>query len=189
MSDTAGDTEFSAFVTARYAALARTAYLLTGSRPAAEDLVQTALAKTYASWHRIRDREAVEGYVRRVMVTTHTSWWRALRDRETPVPDPSMRSGAQAIGSDDEMDAAISTLSDRTEIWPHVLALPRSQRAVIVLRYYEQLSEAEIAAALGISAGAVKSHASRAMTTLRTRLSEARPAGLRSSRDNAGGAR
>ena len=88
--DEQGRQAFSAWVTARSGPLLRTAYLLTGSRPDAEDLLQTALAKTYLAWDRIREREAVDGYVRRVMVNTQTSWWRRRRvdDRAPPVLVP-----------------------------------------------------------------------------------------------------
>ena len=79
--------DFRSYVVARSAALLRTAYLLTGNRADAEDLLQTALAKTYLSWDRIRDREAVDGYVRRVMVNTQTSWWRRRKVDERPTDE------------------------------------------------------------------------------------------------------
>ena len=79
--------DFRSYVAARSAALLRTAYLLTGNRADAEDLLQTALAKTYLSWDRIREREAVDGYVRRVMVNTQTSWWRRRKVDEHPTDE------------------------------------------------------------------------------------------------------
>ena len=91
------DVEFGAFVGARSAALLRTAYLVTGHRQSAEDLLQTALAKTYLAWNRIDSPESVEAYVRRVMVTTHVSWWRKHKGREqttdpqVDADDPSER--------------------------------------------------------------------------------------------------
>ena len=81
------DEAFSGFVAARSTALLRTAYLLTGDRGQAEDLVQTALAKTYLAWDRIADIEAVEAYVRRTIVTTNISWWRRRRVREVTVAE------------------------------------------------------------------------------------------------------
>src|SRR4028119_112749 len=82
--DASAREDFRSFVVARSAALLRTAYLLTGNRADAEDLLQTTLAKTYLAWDRIADREAVDGYVRRVMVNTQTSWWRRRKVDEHP---------------------------------------------------------------------------------------------------------
>jgi RNA polymerase sigma-70 factor (sigma-E family) len=150
------------FITARSAALLRSAYLLVGDRAHAEDLLQTALIKTYLAWPRIRDRGALEAYVRRTMATTATSWWRGRRFRERPqlqVPD---RAEADPVDPRIEHDA----------MWALLRSLPPRQRAVLVLRYYEGLGEAEIADALHMSRGTVKSHASRALTALRDRLTQ-----------------
>ena len=160
--DRADEEAFQSFIAARSVALLRTGYLLVGDLGRAEDLLQTALVKTYLAWPRIRDAGAVEGYVRRTMVTTATSWWRGRRYRERVVdrvPD--------APGTDD-----IAHLVERDAMWEHLQALPAKQRAVLVLRYYEGLAEAEIADALGISRGTVKSHTSRALATLRRRLTD-----------------
>lgn len=149
---------FRDYVASSSAALLRTAYLLTGDRDDAEDLLQTALAKAYLSWDRIRDPAAAHAYVRRVLVTTHTSWWRRRRDREVvtdTVPQPS--SARDATADADLHDA----------LWSALLRLPRRQRAAVVLRYYEDLSEAETAAVLGVSVGTVKSTTSRALAKLR----------------------
>jgi RNA polymerase sigma-70 factor, ECF subfamily len=154
------ESEFREFVGARSSALLRTAYLLTGDRALAEDLLQTALTKTYLSWHRVRDRAAAEAYVHRILVTTATSWWRTRWRREAPaesVPDISVADQT-------------AELDDRDLIWRHLRALPVRQRAVLVLRYYEDRSEAEVAALLRCSTGTVKSHTSRALATLRRRL-------------------
>ncbi len=155
------DAEFSAYMTARQPTLLRTAYLLTGDRHAAEDLVQTALAKLYLSWDKVQRREAVDGYVRRILVNEHNSLWRrAWRRREVStdfVPDRA--------GPPDRVDDG-----DGAALWEFVQTLPRKQRAVIVLRYYEELSEAETADVLGISIGTVKSQASRALASMRTRI-------------------
>lgn len=158
--DRAEEATFREFVATRSGALLRTAYLLVGDRARAEDLLQTALVKTYTAWHRIREPAALESYVRRTMATTATSWWRGRPYRERPVWRLPERPG---------MDEAHHR-SERDAMWGHLRALPAKQRAVLVLRYYEGFSEAEIAEVLGISAGTVKSHAARALGTLRDRI-------------------
>jgi RNA polymerase sigma-70 factor (sigma-E family) len=153
------DADFEAWMTARQPALLRTAYLLTRDQHAAEDLVQTTLAKLYLAWDRIRDREHVDAYARRALVNEHRSAWRRpFRRREVVTDRPPERGVAAEY--DDRHDA----------IWSLVATLPGRQRAVLVLRYYEELSEAETADALSISVGTVKSQASRALATLRERL-------------------
>ena len=149
------------FVATRSSALLRTAYLLTGDRGQAEDLVQAALTKAYLSWHRIRDKGAIEAYVRRTMVTTSTSWWRRRWRGEEPtdvLPD-------RAAGSD--FGAAHA---DRDELWQLLRRLSARQRAVLVLRFYEDMGEAEVAAVLGMSRGTVKTHTSRALAAMRQEL-------------------
>lgn len=156
--DEQGREEFRAYVTARSAGLLRTAYLLTGSRADAEDLLQTALAKTYLAWDRIREREALDGYVRRVMVNTQTSFWRRRRVDERPAGElPERSTGRDATADLDLHDA----------LWSALAGLPRRQRAMLVLRYYEDMSEAETASVLGVSVGTVKSTTSRALSRLR----------------------
>lgn len=158
---TGRDAEFEQYMLARQPSLLRTAYLLTGDRHAAEDLVQTALAKLYLSWDRVQRRELVDGYVRRILVNEHNSLWRrAWRRREfttDSVPD--------TVGVTDQHDLGV-----RDALWEFVQTLPRKQRAVVVLRYYEDLPEAEVAEILGISVGTVKSQASRALAALRGRV-------------------
>lgn len=155
------DAEFAAYMAARQASLLRTAYLLTGDQHTAEDLVQTAFAKLYLSWDKVQRRELVDGYVRRILVNENNSLWRrAWKRRETStdtVPD------RQAVTDthDDGVKAAL---------WEFVQSLPRKQRAVVVLRFYEDLSEAEVADILGISVGTVKSQSSRALAALRSRV-------------------
>lgn len=156
---TSRDEEFSAYMAARQPALLRTAYLLTGDRAGAEDLVQNALAKLYLSWDRVREREAIDGYVRRIIVNEHNSLWRRAWKRREHSTD-SMPERPAVDEYDDGQGAAL---------WTFVQSLPPKQRAVIVLRYYEELSEAETAATLGISVGTVKSQASRALAGLRQR--------------------
>jgi len=156
------DADFTAYLQARQAALLRTAYLLTGDRHQAEDLVQTSFAKLYLAWDKVRDRESVDAYARRILVNEHNSLWRRAwkrNERTTEVlPDVPV-----VDEYDDGTNAAL---------WAAVQTLPRKARAVLVLRYYEQLSEAETADVLGISVGTVKSQTSRALATLRTDLRE-----------------
>ncbi|MEV6816605.1 SigE family RNA polymerase sigma factor [Micromonospora sp. NPDC051296] len=152
--------EFRDFVTARSGALLRTAYLLTGDWGTAEDLLQTALTKTYLAWKRLGGIEAIEPYARRVMVNTSTSWWRRRWHGERPTETLPERAAA------DEIEQQL----DRDVLWRHLRALPARQRAVLVLRYYEDMSEAQTAALLDISPGTVKSQTSRALSTLRRRL-------------------
>ena len=153
--------EFREFVAARSTALLRTAYLLSGGDWAlAEDLLQATLTKTYLAWGRIRDREALDSYVRRTLATTATSWWRRRWHAERPA----------AVLPETALSDPGSEFDERDALWRLVLALPVRQRAVLVLRFYEDLSEAEIADALGLSPGTVKSHASRALATLRAEL-------------------
>ncbi|MGC4853975.1 SigE family RNA polymerase sigma factor [Micromonospora sp. DT4] len=152
--------EFREFVAARSAALLRTAYLLAGDWATAEDLLQTALTNTYLAWKRLGGIEAVEPYARRVMVNTSTSWWRRRWHGERPTEVLPERPGV------DEIERQL----DRDVLWRHLKELPSRQRAVLVLRYYEDMSEAQTAALLDISPGTVKSQASRALATLRRRM-------------------
>ncbi|MEU8296528.1 SigE family RNA polymerase sigma factor [Micromonospora sp. NPDC048909] len=152
--------EFREFVAARSGALLRTAYLLTADWATAEDLLQTALTKTYLAWKRLGGIEAIEPYARRVMVNTSTSWWRRRWHGERPTEVLPERAAA------DEIEQQL----DRDVLWRHLSALPTRQRAVLVLRYYEDMSEAQTAALLDISPGTVKSQTSRALATLRKRM-------------------
>jgi len=154
--DAEGREAFQAYVAGRSPALLRTAYLLTGNRADAEDLLQTALAKTYLAWDRIREREALDGYVRRVLVTTQTSFWRRKRP-EALYDEVPERAGRDQLADSDLHDA----------LWTALGQLSRKQRAAVVLRYYEDLSEAETARVLGVSVGTVKSTTSRALSLLR----------------------
>ena len=144
---------FREFVQARTPALSRTAYLLTGDAHLAEDLVQTALFKAARSWGRIQGDP--EPYVRRILYTQNISWWRQRRLQETalgsydgpaPVGDPDLRLS---------LEQALARLTTR-------------QRTVLVLRYFEDLTEVQTAHALGISAGTVKSTSRQALARLRT---------------------
>ncbi|MGI8628405.1 MAG: SigE family RNA polymerase sigma factor [Geodermatophilaceae bacterium] len=153
--------EFRDFVVARSPALLRVAFLLTGDRGHAEDLLQTALMKTSRRWTKLADRDASYAYVRRVMVNTQTSWLRRRRVVENfvdVVPD----SAAQL---DD-----FSAVEGRA--LPALAQLPAGMRVVLVLRFYEDLSEAETARLLGCSAGTVKSQTSRGLDRLRSYFAE-----------------
>lgn len=145
---------FRDYVAGRSAALLRTAYLLTGNRPDAE---QTALAKTYLAWGRIREPAALDAYVRRAMVNSRTSLWRRRRVDEYATAELPELPGPDRTAALDLHDA----------LWQALGRLPRRQRAAVVLRYYEDLTEAETADALGIAAGTVKSTVSRALLRLR----------------------
>jgi RNA polymerase sigma-70 factor (sigma-E family) len=153
----ADDPSFRDYVAARTPSLLRTAYLLTGNLADAEDLVQSALAKTYVAWNRIEDRSALDGYVRRAMVNTHISWWRRRRLDEFPTDEIPDRAVADPSGHSDLQDS-LRRAVDR---------LPQRMRAAVVLRFYEDMTEAEVADALGVSLGTVKSTVSRAVAKLR----------------------
>jgi RNA polymerase sigma-70 factor (sigma-E family) len=152
----ADETEFDAFVVARSPGLLRTAYLLTGDRQRAEDLLQTALSKAWFAWRRIEQEP--EPYVRRIMATTAASWWRRRWTGETPtseVPETLVPP---------ESERAV----ERNDLWQAVRHLPPRQRAVVVLRYLEDRSEAETAQLLSCAPGTVKSQAAKALAKLRS---------------------
>ncbi|HEX6870095.1 MAG TPA: SigE family RNA polymerase sigma factor [Micromonosporaceae bacterium] len=157
------EVEFGQFVAARSGALLRTAFLLVGDWSHAEDVLQVALTKTYLAWRRMGQIDSVDAYARRVLVTTATSWWRRRWHGERPVDVLPERAGA------DRFDQYL----DRAELWQHVRALPVRQRAVLVLRFYEDLTEAETAQVLGVAVGTVKSQCARALAALRARISDA----------------
>lgn len=148
---------FGDYVRARGASLLRAAHALTGNRADAEDLVQATLVKAYQSWDSVTDPAAVDTYVRRVMVNTHISVWRRRRVDEYPtdqLPD--------SAAADDTEDSDLQDLVQRA-----LDRLPRRMRAAVMLRYYDDMSEPEVAAALGVSVGTVKSTVARAVAKLR----------------------
>ena len=158
-SSTDADDKFVAFVKAHGRALARTATLITGDPVAGEDLLQTALAQTYARWRRCRDIDDLEQYVRVVLVRAHISWRRRMSSGEvTHDLDPE-----EHLGPD-----IAERLVDRRVLLQALRRLPPKQRAALVLRYFDDLSEAATAAALGCSQGSVKQHTSRGLARLRT---------------------
>jgi RNA polymerase sigma-70 factor (sigma-E family) len=156
----AAEMEFADWMAARQGGLVRTAYLLTGSQHAAEDLVQATLTKLYLAWDRILDHQQVDAYARRALVNEHRSTWRRTSRRPEVLSNALPDEGREQPSYDGEREA----------VWRFVQGLPPRQRAVIVLRYYEDLSEAETATLLGISTGTVKSQASRALASLRERV-------------------
>ena len=146
------------FVQMHSRALLRTAWLLTGNWAAAEDLVQAALAKCWTRWSRIAAMEHPEAYVRRVLVTTYLGWRRRRWNAETVVEVlPDEPDAVDAYGAADLRDTLLAAMRQ----------LPPRQRAVVALRYFQDLSEAETADALGCAVGTVKSQTSRAFTALR----------------------
>lgn len=157
------DQEFAAYMAARQPSLLRTAYLLTGDQHTAEDLVQTALAKLYLSWDKVQRRELIDGYVRRILVNENNSLWRRSWKRREVTTEYLPDSPAPSQEADDGQGDAL---------WEFVQTLPKKQRAAIVLRYYEELSEAETAAVLGVSVGTVKSQTSRALATMRAKVAD-----------------
>jgi RNA polymerase sigma-70 factor (sigma-E family) len=164
VGNTDREADFTAYVLARQRHFARFAYLLTGDPHSAEDLVQTALAKVYRRWDRIEG--APDAYVRRVIINEHNSWWRRTwRHREV--------TGSDLITYADP-PAPPDTYADG-DLRAHIRNLPPQQRAAIVLRYYEDLTEAQTAAILGVSVGTVKSHTSRALSSLRVKMMEVTP--------------
>jgi RNA polymerase sigma-70 factor (sigma-E family) len=152
--------DFVEFVAARWTSFYRLAYLLTASPTAAEDLLQTTFEKAYASWSRISRMEFPDAYVRRMLANALVSSRRRAWHRE--VSSDSM--------PEDAGNAIEVGVLDRSLLWPLVCALPVRQRAVIVLRYYEDLTEAQIADVLGCAPGTVKSQTAAAMKALRRAL-------------------
>ena len=152
--------DFRQYVAGRQRALLRTAWLLTGDWGAAEDLVQTALVRAWPHWGRIGGGRGADAYVRKIMLNTSTDW-RSRRWRgEIPTGDLPEAAGQ---GRPDAGDAA----AVQQALLAAVRTLPPRQRAVVVLRYFDDLPEDEVATIMGCSVGTVKSQASRAIATLR----------------------
>lgn len=152
---------FEEYAGAAWPSLYRYAYLLAGNHPDAEDLAQQTLLKAYRSWSRIKAADSPPAYLRTMLTNTFLSQRRPMGRRlelltDAP-PEPALSPSARGP-------------EDRMVLWPHVKSLPPRQRAVIVLRYYEDLSEAEIADTLGCSRGTVKSTAHRGLKALRAVL-------------------
>ncbi|WCH91490.1 SigE family RNA polymerase sigma factor [Streptomyces moderatus] len=169
------EAQFQEFVRARWSHLVRTAYLLTGDTHHAEDLTQTALAKAYRSWRRVARADSPEAYVRRMLVSCNSDRFRKRRVAEalTAAP-PDVAGRDEGYAGVDERGALIGALAQ----------LPPKQRAVVVMRYWEDLSESEVADVLGCSVGTVKSQASKGLAKLRAcpGLARMTPAGQGGSR-------
>ena len=147
--------DFDQFVAARSTALLRTAYLLTHDHGLAEDLLQTALAKAWFAWRRIDGLP--EAYVRRILVNTYATWWRRKWNGELATEEMPER-----------VDVDPSSAADQNhDLWVAMERLPRRQRAVMVLRFFEDLTEPQVADLLGCSVGTVKSQTSKALAKLR----------------------
>lgn len=161
MGRSPADAEFTEFVQARWGALYRTAYLMLGEHAAAEDLVQTALSKAYVGWGRVRSADSPDAYVRTILVNTATSWFRRRSWSERPtetVPDAVVE------------PAAVATADDRDWLLRELAKLPLRQRTAVVLRFYDDLSVAETAAAMGCGEGSVKRQTHLALNRLRESL-------------------
>lgn len=161
------DAEFTDFVQARWHSLCRLAYALARDEQAAEDLVQQALTQVYLAWPRIRSHDAVETYTRTCVTRCFLADKRRRRWYEVAL---DVERGHDRMANDRE-----PAIEARDEIWRELGALPPRQRAVLVLRYYEDLTEAQIAEVLGCRPGTVKSQASKALARLRHRLASAGP--------------
>jgi RNA polymerase sigma-70 factor (sigma-E family) len=153
---------FTDFVRAHSASLFRTAYLLTGDHQRAEDLLQSTLVRVYQRWARIETMERPVAYARKVLVSQSASWWRRRSSHESPLQ----------LRDEPEWGSGVESFAEHERVWEAVLTLPPRQRAVMVLRYYEDLSEAEIAETLGMAPGTVKSHAHQATRRLSGLLAE-----------------
>lgn len=163
------DEEFTAFVARTGTALRRYAYVLTGDHGLADDLLQASLIKVYLSWDKVADEAARSAYARRIMTRTQVSWWRRPARRESAaerLPEQALPGGTDQV-------------EDRDQVWRLLSTLPPRQRAVVVLRFYEDLAEADIADVLGCSVGSVKSQLSRGLARLRAvDQSESNPMGV-----------
>lgn len=162
---------FEEYVRNRQDALLRSARRLVPDPVDAQDLLQTALARTFGRWDGIADKSLADAYLRRVMINTRTEWWRARKLDEVPteqLPDASVEDGTEQR-------------ADRALLMDVLGVLAPKQRSVVVLRHWEQMSTEETAAALGMSAGTVKSTLHRALARLRQEL-ESREAASRAER-------
>jgi RNA polymerase sigma-70 factor (sigma-E family) len=156
--------DFDDFVTVRSGSLLRFAYLLTGDRHLAEDLTQEALVRAHRRWHAITGQDGPEPYVRQAVLRQYLSWRRRRASTERPVAEPP-----DGVSRDDVAGRVV----DADEMWTALRSLPRAQRAVIVLRYYEDLPDAEIARLLGCAQATVRVHAFHALHRLRSVLTPA----------------
>nr|WP_051366638.1 SigE family RNA polymerase sigma factor [Hamadaea tsunoensis] len=152
--------EFDAFVRARKPSLMRAAYLLTGDHQLAEDLVQSALARTHSSWDRLAESSNAEAYTRKTMYHLQVSWWRRRKVAEVLPGDLPDRQRSRLVEDSGQITLRITMRAA-------LLRLTAKQRAVLVLRFFEDRSEVEAAESLGVSVGTIKSQTSKALARLR----------------------
>ncbi|MEV4220501.1 SigE family RNA polymerase sigma factor [Nonomuraea sp. NPDC049725] len=164
------DSRFVEFVTERADALLRYGYALSGNAHDAADLTQEALVRLHRAWSRVRKKDDPESYTKMIMARLHISVWRRRRREHLTWAVPEI-----------PLEDALPYEGDQ-ELWQALCGLPRKQRTVLVLRFYEQLTDAEIAALLGISQGTVRSHASLGLSRLRTAMPHLMPARRRTPR-------
>jgi RNA polymerase sigma-70 factor (sigma-E family) len=158
-----GPLDFEVWVSEKADALLRFAYVLTGDANLAEDAVQDALTTACARWGRVSRADDPEAYVKRMVVNAHISWWRRFRRREAPAADPVRTARAVSDGT--------AARAESEAIWALCATLPDKQRAAVVLRFYEELSYAEIAQLLHCAEATARSHVHRALAALKTTLS------------------
>lgn len=160
----AGAIDFETWVTDRADALLRFAFVLTGDVNLAEDAVQDALTTACARWSRVSRADDPEAYVKRMVVNAHISWWRRFRRREAPSAEPVRTAPPTADGTVARADAEA--------VWALCATLPDRQRAAVVLRFYEELSYAEIGVLLHCAEATARSHVHRALAVLKDTLSK-----------------
>lgn len=159
--------EFDEYVGTRRHALLRLAYLLTGEAHHAEDLVQTALLRAFTRWRRVCRSDHPDAYVRKILVNAYLDARRRRSSSEVPTPSESLQvdlpveAGGHGGGHHADVHA------DRAEMWAALVVLPRAQRAVLVLRYYEDRDDSDIAALMGCGVSTVRSNAARGLASLR----------------------
>jgi len=161
---------FREFVAAARPRLVRTAYLLCGDPHEAHDLVQVTLMRVHRRWRSIERTDLPQAYARKVLVNLAASFWR----RRLRAPLVALTAAGEPGQPEPAQPDPTTALADRAELWEAVMALPPRTRAVLVLRYFEDLTEADTAAALGCSIGSVKSQASRGLVRLREQLTAQR---------------
>ena len=166
--ESSAESDFDSYVRASGPRLKRLAFLLTGDLDMAEDLLQSAYAKVLPRWRHVSTHENPDAYMRRVMVTIRTSWWRRTRGREVLTAEPPDRDDSirGVVGASGGPDAATVGV-DRDLVLRALRKLPRRQQVAVVLRHYCDMSEAETSAVMGISVGGVKSLTSKGLAALR----------------------
>ncbi len=153
---------FEQFVQARWGALVKFAYMLTGDMGLAQDLTQDVLADVHRTWGRVGDMQYPEAYVKRAVTRRYVSWRRRRSSSETPSDLP--------LDVEGEESSALERVELRSQLWPLLSALPSKQRAVLVLRFFEDMSDHAIAELLGCKTSTVRVHAARALASLRQRM-------------------